>query len=200
MNEREIAAVIGQWLGILCLPLVLGFLGYVLSKKMSATRDENVRWPTHVGIVLGLLAAVSALGQRASISPEAVATEADEKHVVAVTDGMADAPFPAEIDPVTLEGARERLAQEISNRYGDRLRLLSSEITAQKLGNKTILRFNARASGGTLIVQYIGVLNGKRKLVTCVAMDGADFPACRQRAIDIFGTPPAGNSKNADNG
>ena len=195
MSGRQAAVELGQWAGLIAIPVVLGFVGYLVSKRMSAARDESVRWPMHVGIVLGLLIALAGLAQRPVQvnKPSPAANEdapaMDEKHVVEIVDSGPSDPFPAEVPPENLEALRQTVDQMLAQNYGAQFGSVTSKISVEKFGGQTVVYYHANASKGARWMQYVGVQAGMRKVVSCFSEDGAEFPACRERAVRLFGQP-----------
>ena len=199
MSSRELGTAMGHWIGLAAIPVLFGFIGYFISKRMSASRDEKVRWPMHVGIVLGLLVAIGGMSAANDQRPQSTQSGQDENHVVEVIDGKADNPFPSNIDSATLENSRQALTNGVKNAYGRQLGELNSTLVTEHFGGQTILKFAVRAANGWLIQNYIGILSGRRKIVSCVATDGIEFRACRRKAFEIFG-PAVESPTGATNG
>ncbi|KRC82046.1 hypothetical protein ASE13_06850 [Sphingomonas sp. Root241] len=140
-------------------------------------------------------------GSPRSANPTSIdAAASDEKHVIEVIDSGVSDPFPVEVAPQDIEAMRRAMDEMILKNYGDQIGSVSSKISAENLGAGTVIHYDAHASKGSRIFSYVGVQAGMRKVVSCVSEDGIEFPACRERAVQLFGQPSVGTTKSSQNG
>jgi len=161
-----------------------------VAKRLTAKREgyDPVRWPIVTGFVVSLLIlAGQCSGPRSADRLRAAPKVADQKQVVEVLDSGASDPFPAEVAPENVEAMRRAMDDMIVENYGHQLGSVTSKISTENLGAGTVIHYDARTSKGSRVLQYIGVQAGMRKVVSCVSEDGAEFPACRERAVQLFG-------------
>lgn len=203
MRGRESAVALGHMMGTAVALIAPIAIGYWASKRLTAKREgyEPVRWPIVTGFVVSLLILAGQFATpRSANSPQSIPAATDEKHVVEVIDSGASDPFPAKVPPENLEAMRQSLDDMIAKNYGLHVGSVTSKISAENLGAGTVIHYDAVVSNGRRVSQYVGVQAGMRRVVSCVSEDGVEFPACRERAVHLFGQPTADATKSSQNG
>ena len=187
--NHELANSIGYLIGSIAIPALIVFGGFAWAKSLNKKHEgfESVRWPIYVCMVIALLAVLGqcSASQIAKPTGQAPTDSADE--AIEVNDGMTSQPFPGRFDSAALEQNRIALTNALGARYSKELGVISSKMSTIRLGGKTVILFDATGSAGPKIVQYIGVLGGNRKTVSCTSMNGSITSACEAKAIEVFG-------------
>jgi len=172
--------------GTLAVPLVVVVIGFVVAKQMNKNRayEDQVKWPIGVGLGVALLMLPALCSGPIS---EGATNVAEEENAVEVIDGVAEAPFPDEFDQSLIDQNRAILTDQLESQFFDEFGLIDSTLEQQKMGGQTVLFYTAVGDLGPRMMQYIGVIDDRRKVVACVSMAGEDFPECHQRGVEIFG-------------
>ncbi len=180
------AAMAGQFVGSILIVLVPLLIGYGFARKLNKDREysDGVRWPIIVGSVISVL---MLLGQCSAKDTRNVSASNDNS--VNVIDGPAAEAFPDKIDSQSLETYRAELTEMLKAEFGNRLGNLESRINAERFGGKTLVVFNAKGSLGPVMTRYVGIINGKQKLVVCASMNGEQVLGCESKVIEVFGQP-----------
>ncbi|MEP7348984.1 MAG: hypothetical protein ABI668_03430 [Sphingorhabdus sp.] len=186
MNQTQMdsfAAQLGNATGYVIVLLSLTIAGIAIGRRMGKDRDppENVKWPGFAGFVAGLVLLAGACQ----------AAKANES--IYVFDGPAEPDYPDMVDNRALENIRIQYNQGIladakSNGFEGVDSDISSNIAVTKFANKTVVKIYGNVVGGAYFTLYVGVVDGKRKVVSC----GADKPlgeGCLGKAVEIFGRP-----------
>ncbi|MEM1197373.1 MAG: hypothetical protein AAGH57_14815 [Pseudomonadota bacterium] len=180
------ATQIGMLVGALAAPLVVIVIGFVVANQMNKSREfeDQVKWPIGVGFVLAFLMLP---GLCSGPNNPSTTNVADEENAVEVIDGVVEAPFPDEIDQTAINQNRLTITDQLEDQFYDEFGPINSTLEQQKMGGQTVLFYTAVGDKGPRMMQYIGVINDRRKIVACVSMAGEDFAECHQRGVEIFG-------------
>lgn len=196
MNEHEQAAALGGTIGTIVALVAPVLIGYLAARRLSRRRDgyDPVRWPIAVGFVVSLLMLLGTCSQRDGINRGGAAAASSavggaDDAAVKVFDGPADRPLPVPMTRDGLTASKAILDSAVTSRLPSSIdrRQLSSTIAQTAIAGRTILIYRLVYPGVSEDLQYIGVADGRRKVVECIASVGSVGERCRRQANAIFG-------------
>jgi hypothetical protein len=164
------------------------FIGYFIPLAIGVAKVPG--WPIIIGFVLSVVSCVSVQNpsrqDQAGASAKPVEENANE---VDLYVGVAEPEYPDEIDPAVLQQFQRDVTRGLESQFAEKLGSIESNISTTSMGGKTIIIYKAIGSLGPHLNQYVGVVNGRRNVVTCVSPSEKPFEECLAKATEVFGKP-----------
>jgi hypothetical protein len=187
------AVMLGSIVGSLLLIALPTLIGFGVMKKMNKDRefDSTVTWPRNIGVVLSLIFLIStcsSIGRSELAKNESAGVGNKVENGLYVYDGPEEDEYPDEIDPVSLDDFRKQLdavSIAAASKTG-RSVTLTSRISTVKIAGKTVIKYEGKVVGGPYFQEFLGVLDGRRKVISCASDQQPSMPRCMETAVETL--------------
>ena len=187
MSAHSAGYQAGQFVGYF-IPLAIGVaVSLYLRKKRGG--DKVPGWPIAIGLALSLLSCVSMQKPGQGSAGDTSRANVEDSNEVDLYVGVTEGDFPDRIDPAVLRQFQQDVTRNLEAQYSEKLGSIESTISTTRMGGKTIITYEALGNLGPRVSQYVGVVKGRRNVVTCVSPSGKPFEECLAKAAEVFGKP-----------